>query len=160
MEGALQDFEYSDPSGSAYGALSPETFRSADDSFDDRHDEGNAACSPHKAACCACTLSPIKSCLQSSMWHLQDLVGNAEAAAALAAYKEKHAEPADMSNEMDVPSGLTQVGAYGVSCPHLQTVVWGVGAQAVLLTFAMTCLYMHAQTPHCQVVFCRHKSEP
>ena len=40
----------------------------------------------------------------------QELIGNAEAAAALAAYKEKHAEPADMSNDIDIPSGLTQVG--------------------------------------------------
>ena len=33
----VQDFEYSDPSEAAQ---SPETFRSADENFDDRHDEG------------------------------------------------------------------------------------------------------------------------
>ena len=67
VEGALQDFEYSDPSGSNHGTLSPETFRSADDSFDERHDEGKAACSAHEADCNACTFSSVKSnCLQYS----------------------------------------------------------------------------------------------
>ena len=66
------------------------------------------------------------------MWQLKDLIGNAEAAAALAAYKEKHAEPADMSNDMDVPSGLTEVRACGVSFPYAQIVVWGVGCNPYL----------------------------
>ena len=61
------------------------------------------------------------------MWQIKDLIGNAEAAAALAAYKEKHAEPADASNDMDVPSGLTQVRALGVSVTHAHFVVWGIG---------------------------------
>ena len=31
-----------------------------------------------------------------------------------------------MSNDMDVPAGLTEVRAYGVHFPHAQIVVWGV----------------------------------
>ncbi|CAL5224470.1 g7162 [Coccomyxa viridis] len=37
------DFEYSDPSGTAQDAQSPDTFRSADETFDERHDEESAA---------------------------------------------------------------------------------------------------------------------
>ena len=63
------------------------------------------------------------------MRHVQYLTGNAEAAAALAAYKEKHPEPADMSNNMDSPSGLTQVG----------------GIRHVLPSYASCCLRCRVQ---------------
>ena len=38
----VQDFEYSAPSGPIEGSQSPETFTSADETFDERHDEGDS----------------------------------------------------------------------------------------------------------------------
>ena len=73
------------------------------------------------------------------MWHCKDLTGNAEAAAALAAYKEKHAEPADVSNDMEVPSGLTQVRTCGVSFPHAQV---DVGGAECIPSFDHICIHV------------------
>lgn len=43
----VQDFEYSDPSDTAQGSHSPETFASADETFDERHDEGDSGLDHH-----------------------------------------------------------------------------------------------------------------